>query len=256
MENMLEVNLSMSSLDFLNNVINPARVFAGESALRNTEMVRKIQDELDLTVADFLQATPESGGTPQNYIMLTFDQMMLVGMRESKQVRKNVVERLKRMKTVDRPHPILPQDYASALRALANEVEAKQLALSERDEAIRTKAEIGNRREATAMATASVAVRKVYALEDELGKGKTYKQVKAIPWLLDVFAPSRGMYTVVGKTLTTMSKEEGLPIERIQSSEFPEGVNAYHVRVIDRLGARLVDDPDMLGKYRRIDDVR
>ena len=63
---------------------------------------------------------------------------------------------------------------------------------AERDDAIRTKAEIGSRREATAMATASAAVRKVNALEDELGRGKRYKSVKAIPWLLKEFIESRG----------------------------------------------------------------
>ena len=58
---------------------------------------------------------------------------------------------------------------------------------AERDEAIRTKAEIGSRREATAMATASAAVRKAAALENELGRGRDYKSVKGIPWFLDIF---------------------------------------------------------------------
>lgn len=145
-----------------------------------------------------------------------------------------------------------PQDYASALRALADEVEAKELAIAERDHAIRTKAEIGTRREATAMATASVAVRRADSLANELGKGKTYKQVKAIPWLLDIFAPSRGMYVAVGKALTTISESEDLPMERIQCSEYPEGIKAYHSRAIDVFHNRLLNDSDMLGKYRRL----
>lgn len=246
----LDNSLSMSSLVFLNTVINPAREEAGEGVLRNTEMVRKIQDELDLTVADFLQATPDRGGTPQNYVFLSYEQMMLLGMRESKLVRKRVLEKLKGMsKHTSLP---IPQDYASALRALADEVEAKELAIAERDHAIRTKAEIGTRREATAMATASVAVRRADSLANELGKGKTYKQVKAIPWLLDIFAPSRGMYVAVGKALTTISESEDLPMERIQCSEYPEGIKAYHSRAIDVFHNRLLNDSDMLGKYRRL----
>ena len=67
---------------------------------------------------------------------------------------------------------------------------------AERDEAIRTKAEIGSRREATAMATASAAVRKATALENELGRGRDYKSVKGIPWFLDVFADTPAAYSV------------------------------------------------------------
>jgi hypothetical protein len=51
---------------------------------------------------------------------------------------------------------------------------------AERDEAIRTKAEIGTRREATAMATASAAVRKVRDLEAALGRGALEATVTAV----------------------------------------------------------------------------
>lgn len=69
---------------------------------------------------------------------------------------------------------------------------------AERDEAIRTKAEIGSRREATAMATASAAVRKAAALENELGRGRDYKSVKGIPWFLEVFIDVPAAYSVAG----------------------------------------------------------
>lgn len=63
--------------------------------------------------------------------------------------------------------------------ALASERE-KLLVTAERDEAIRTKAEIGSRREATAMATASAAVRKAHALEAALGRGASEATVTAV----------------------------------------------------------------------------
>ena len=52
------------------------------------------------------------------------------------------------------------------------EREQRQLAESQRDEAIRTKAWISDKKTASAMATASVAVRKAAALENELGRGR------------------------------------------------------------------------------------
>ena len=122
---------------------------------------------------------------------------------------------------------------------------------AERDEAIRTKAEIGSRREATAMATASAAVRKVNALEDELGRGKRYKSVKAIPWLLTEFVESKGMYSVVGKALKRMSTDLGQSIEKIATPEYPEGINAYHVDVIAAFRSELAQNPGMLDRYRK-----
>lgn len=114
----------------------------------------------------------------------------------------------------------------------------------------RTKAEIGNRREATAMATASAATRKVGALEDRLGFGKHYKQVKAIPWLLDEFVDCRVMYQQVGKKLSAISQRMGIEVKSIPCPEYPQGVKAYHVDVVNAFQQELQRDLNMLGKWR------
>ncbi|MFG0496883.1 ORF6N domain-containing protein [Pseudomonas sp. YQ_13] len=79
-----------------------------------------------------------------------------------------------------RPAPALPTDYITALEHLLASKRSEQLALEQRDHAIATKAEIGSRREATAMATASAAVRKVMHLENELGRGCQHATVTAV----------------------------------------------------------------------------
>ena len=62
-----------------------------------------------------------------------------------------------------------PHTFAEALRAYADEVEARERAEAQRDEAVRTKSEIGSRREATAMNTASQKSKQVGVLETKLG---------------------------------------------------------------------------------------
>lgn len=121
---------------------------------------------------------------------------------------------------------------------------------AERDEAIRTKAEIGSRREATAMATASAAVRKAAALENELGRGRDYKSVKGIPWFLEVFIDVPAAYSVAGRKLSDMSRRMGYDIREIEDSRFGS-VKAYHVDVIEAFRLALKNDLNMMRKYRR-----
>lgn len=155
-------------------------------------------------------------------------------------------------------YSMLPRNYADALEALAAEVrirEAEQqqrlLAEQQRDEAIRTKAQIGSRREATSMATASAAVRQRNALAERIGEGRKWKTVKAIPWLLDEFSPSRGMFSQVGRKLSEMSQRMGYPVHSVEDSSYGE-VKAYHIAVIALFHVALRKDKNMLGKYRRI----
>lgn len=64
---------------------------------------------------------------------------------------------------------------------IAMQAEQERLiAIEQRDEAIRTKAEIGSRREATAMATASAKAREVERLKEELGRNQAHATVKVV----------------------------------------------------------------------------
>lgn len=76
--------------------------------------------------------------------------------------------------------PVALPSYAETLRLYADQIEATQRLTAERDEAIATKAHIGSKREATAMANASAAKRKVRALQDQLGVNQRHATVIAV----------------------------------------------------------------------------
>lgn len=114
---------------------------------------------------------------PQSTLLLTF-------MRNTDIVRafkkKLVREFWEMVQQRNQGAAALPTDYIGALEHLLASKRAEQLAIEQRDHAIETKAEIGSRREATAMATASAAVRQVQKLKDELGLGTRQAAVLAV----------------------------------------------------------------------------
>ena len=79
--------------------------------------------------------------------------------------------------------PKAPTTYIEALQALIESEKAKQHAEQLAAIAIATKAEIGSRREATAMNTASQAVKKANELEVQLDQSKQYCTIKRMEML-------------------------------------------------------------------------
>lgn len=119
---------TMSSVE-LREMINDARVLAGEPKVRNDHFLSRVEDEL----GDDLEGvqkyfTPHHGNQVATYD-LTLDQCMLVGMRESKAVRRSV---LKKLKGLEAPRVIatLPDfsNPAAAARAWAEQFELQQQA--------------------------------------------------------------------------------------------------------------------------------
>lgn len=79
----------------LRGFINGIRTEFGEPAIENRHFLSRVEDELEgeLPVVKLLR--PKRGGTPMRYYQLTLDQALLVGMRESKGVRRRVRDKLK-----------------------------------------------------------------------------------------------------------------------------------------------------------------
>ncbi|HBN8419065.1 TPA: hypothetical protein ACP327_005139 [Pseudomonas aeruginosa] len=174
---------TMTSIELL-ELVNHARAEFGESPVRHNDFVARCRDELDGEYYESFVVKQEGPGRPPEALRLTRDQCELVAMRESKGVRRAVRDRLKALEARALPDVSSHEGTLLVLqgaiqRELALISENKQLA-AERDHAIATKAQIGSRREAQAMAAASSAVRQVRRLEDELGRGTRFATVTAV----------------------------------------------------------------------------
>jgi len=93
-------------------------------------------------------------------------------------LRRKVIARWHELEA--KPVIALPQTYIEALEHLLLSKKSEQMALAERDEAIRTKALIGSKREATAMATAAAARKEAETLKARLGESVKSATVKAV----------------------------------------------------------------------------
>lgn len=137
----------------------------------------------------------------------------------------------------------IPKTLPEALRAYADEVERREAAEkraitaeSERDEAVRTKAMIGSRREATAMNTASQKSKECEKLREQIGDSKTYKRATAIPWLSEYFdTRNTGLYNSLAAQLKKIEASMPPEFAHKDTEDTRYGkVKAYHVAVIER----------------------
>ena len=126
---------TMSSIDLL-ELINNVRAANNEEPLRRNSFNLKIEDELEGSYYT-KNVVKNQNGTESVVYELTIEQCTLIGMRESKGVRRTVLEKLKQL---EQPHISLPQDYLSALKALVTSEEQKQ-ALAIENQTLKPKAE-------------------------------------------------------------------------------------------------------------------
>ena len=96
---------TMSSKELL-DIINLARTQSGESELRLNKFNEKIEDELEGENYTF-SVVQNPNNTESKVYQLTADQCMLLTMRESKQVRRMVLAKLKGMTKVENNRDIV-----------------------------------------------------------------------------------------------------------------------------------------------------
>lgn len=185
---------------------------------RHNDAMKKVED---LAIEDgfgVLRKTRitsgELGGRPFDTYQFTKKQAIAVGARLNNTMLMKVINRLEELESQTKPK--IPQTYKEALLALIEKEE-------ELERAVATKAEIGSRREATAMATASNAVKQVNKLQIELDRSKEYCTIKRMTMI------THGQ-SFSFKLLRDASNEMNIPSIDIYDANYGT-VKAYHKAV-------------------------
>lgn len=147
--------------------------------------IRRLIDEGIVFGNETPYTHPQNGQTYSQF-NLSFRDTMVVASGYSAEMRAKIIDRWQELEAqAAKPTPgtIAMPDFSNpvlAARAWADAKEAEQAALAQLQYAVHTKAEIGSRREATSMATASTAVRQAETLRKELGRAKSMATIRAV----------------------------------------------------------------------------
>lgn len=120
---------------------------------------------------------PQNKQTYTEYLLNKRDSLILVA-QNSPEFTARIVDRWQELEA--QQAPAMPLTYIQALERLIETEKQKEAALLALNVAVATKAEIGSRREATSMATASVAVRQRDKALEQLGTAKSTATIRAV----------------------------------------------------------------------------
>ena len=174
---------TMTSLEIV-EVINELRE-KGSKELRHDNFMVKLEKHPGIDSPKFSGQYKDSTGRMLKCYHLPKREAELMVMSESLAVQARVYDKMIELEQ-NAPAIQIPQTFAAALRLAAEQAEQIEALAIERDKAVATKAQIGSKREATAMATASAAKREVTRLKDELGVNQRHATIVAVEKALGI----------------------------------------------------------------------
>ncbi len=202
-----------------------SREIAEFAGVRHNDVIATIERLFDKGLLRSSRNTRQeaTGGRPTDVYDLIERDVYLVISGYNDEVRAKIIDRWQEL---EQKAAAPAQTSLSVMEILQIAMAAEQgrlKAIEERDQAIETKALIGSKREATAMLTASQAVKRANKLEIELDRAMQYASVKRMEMLYHGQQFS-------WRHLKSVSAEMGIPAIDIFDANYGT-VKAYHQEV-------------------------
>lgn len=202
-----------------------------ENKHQHGDFMVKAINVLGSAFRNFSERETYGNNNTRDILLLPEREACLMAMSYSYELQAYVFDEWQRIKN-EVKQPALPTTYLEALEKLL-ETEKEKIAIShERDHAIKTKAEISDKKTATAMATASVLSRKVKTLESKLQDVGAYQSLIAaqLPQRIETELNDNAQ---TWRVLIKISKDMNLPPKKVIDERYG-AVNTYHVDVINK----------------------
>lgn len=106
-------------------MVNEARKLCSEKPVRNNDFIARVKDELEGETYEIFVG--QKNGAEIDIITMTYKQALRVAARESKAVRRSLIDKLEELQQANSPTPSIPQTLPEALRLAAELAEQKQL---------------------------------------------------------------------------------------------------------------------------------
>ena len=215
--------VTMVSLELV-DYINDSRKFDEKPVqLRHADFMAKVPKVLGIETSEKFRSSYLAGnGEQRPCYRFPKREACLMAMSYSYELQARIFDRMTAMENYIaeqfKPSYMIDDPIKRAEKWIEEEKQ-KQLAIQERDHAIATKAEIGSRREATAMSTASKYKRKAEKLEALMDESQSFATLKKVQAL------TGGTYDTYA--LRRHSKAQGLEIQKAEDANYGS-VNSYH----------------------------
>ena len=215
--------VTMVSLELV-DYINDSRKFDEKPVqLRHADFMAKVPKVLGVETSEKFRSSYLAGnGEQRPCYRFPKREACLMAMSYSYELQAQVFDRMTAMEqhiaAQNLPSYAIDDPIERAKKWIEEEKQ-KQLVIQERDHAIATKAEIGSRREATAMGRLSAKVKEVEKLKTQLDSSTGFATIKKVQSL------TGGTYDTYA--LRRHSKANGLEIQKAEDANYGS-VNSYH----------------------------